>query len=104
VSQDKAGNPARPLPKEGEGFLETSAPNVALSTWKMAEDGTGTIMRFAEIDGKATNAQIHFPHATIKSANLCSGTEENETAVPVERNTVSLSFKPFEVLTVRIKQ
>ncbi len=104
VSQDKAGNPARPLPKEGEGFLETSAPNIVLSTWKMAEDGTGTIMRLAEIDGKATNAQIHFPHATIKAANLCSGTEENQTPIPVEGNTVSLSFKPFEVLTVRIKQ
>jgi hypothetical protein len=102
--QDKAGNPERPLPKQGEGFLETSAPNIELSTWKMAEDGSGTIMRLSETGGKGVTAQIHFPHQNIKSANLCSGVEDNLAQVPVADNTISLSFKPFEVLTIRIKQ
>jgi alpha-mannosidase len=104
VDQDKAGNPERPLPKEGESFLETSAPNIVVSTWKMAEDGAGTIMRLTEIGGKGTTARIHFLHLDIKTANLSSGVEDNEAPITVDDNTLSLTFKPFEVLTVRIRQ
>jgi hypothetical protein len=54
VSQDKAGNPARPLPAAGEGFLETNGAGISLITWKAAEDGNGTIVRLAETNGKPT--------------------------------------------------
>jgi alpha-mannosidase len=103
VDQDKVGNPDRPLPPEGKGFLETSAEGVVLVTWKRAEDGNGSILRLAETSGRAESAKIRFLHkARIRSAHICSGVEDNLEALPVEGNTVSLSFKPFEVLTVRV--
>lgn len=104
VDQDKAGNPERPLPKEGVGFLETSASNIILSTWKQAEDGNGTIMRYSESAGKVTTAEIRFPHSAVKAAYLCSGVEENKQPLAVKNSAVHLDFKPFEVLTVRITQ
>ncbi|MGC2662006.1 MAG: glycosyl hydrolase-related protein, partial [Bryobacteraceae bacterium] len=104
VGQDKAGNPLRPLPEQGQGFLETSAPNIILDTWKMAEDGNGTILRFSEAGGKATDVNIGFSHFAAKSAHLCSGVEDNMQDLPVQDNSMHLSFKPFEVLTVRINQ
>lgn len=104
VSQDKAGNPARPLPAEGEGFLEMTGQDVALVTWKEAEDENGTILRLREIAGKAGETVIRFPHSSIASAQLCSGVEDNLHALPVDDNSVRVSFQPFEVVTVRIVQ
>ena len=55
VSQDKAGNPPRPLPAAGQGFLETDGSGISLITWKRAEDGNGTILRLAETTGQANS-------------------------------------------------
>ena len=105
VGQDKAGNPDRPLPAEGKGFLKTDASNVALITWKAAEDGNGSILRLAEIAGKQTQASIEFPSAQLQSAQLCSGVEDPGEALPLENeHVVKLSMKPFEVVSLRIRQ
>ncbi len=102
VSQDKVGDPARPLPATGEGFLETSGNDVSLVIWKRAQDGNGDILRLAETAGQAAETTIKFPHSTVTAAHLCSGVEDDRATVPVSDNTISLSFKPFEVLTVRV--
>ena len=102
VSQDKPGDPSRPLPAQGEGFLEISPDNIALITWKLAEDGRGTILRLQEIAGKPTETMMRFPHMSIDSAQLCSGVEDNLRSLPVENNAVRLTFRAFEVLTIRV--
>ncbi len=102
VSQDKVGDPVRPLPAAGTDFFETSGEDVSLVTWKRAEDGTGTILRLAETGGRASETDIRFPHSIVASAHLCSGVEDDQANVPVTNNSVHLSFKPFQVLTVRI--
>jgi len=102
VSQDKPGNPPRPLPAEGVNFLESTSDNIALITWKEAEDGNGTILRLQEIAGKPGKTRIKITRSNISSARLCSGVEENLRSLPVENNAVHLTFKPFEVLTVRV--
>ena len=102
VGQDKVGDPPRPLPATGEGFLETTDGDVALITWKQAEDGNGTILRLAETSGKAAETMLHFPHTRLASAHLCTGVEDDRTSLPVTNDSIHLSFHPFEVLTVRI--
>ncbi len=102
VSQDKAGNPARPLPAAGEGFLETDGAGLSLITWKAAEDGNGTILRLAETTGQPVEASIRLLHGKIKSASLCSGVEKRTAALSVENNGFHLSLKPFQVSTVRL--
>jgi hypothetical protein len=103
VGQDKAGNPPRPLQPEGTSFLTIEGQDVALVTWKKAEDGKGTILRVQETAGEPTDTTITVPHANVASAELCSGVEDNLRSLPVEKNAVRLSFKAFEVLTVRIE-
>ncbi|MDQ2946995.1 MAG: glycosyl hydrolase-related protein, partial [Acidobacteriota bacterium] len=98
VSQDKAVNPARPLPAAGEEFLETEGAGISLITWKAAEDGHGTILRLAETTGKPTDATLRFSHSRIAAANLCSGVEDDQHALSVENGTLHLSFSPFQVL------
>jgi hypothetical protein len=50
-SQDRAAAPPNLLPVERMSFLRTSDPNVLLSTWKLAEEGAGSVMRFIELGG-----------------------------------------------------
>ena len=102
VSQDKVGNPDRPLPAEGRGFLDTTNGRIALVTWKRAEDGNGTILRLQELTGKRSESVLHFPQHTIESAQLCSGVEDNLRKLPVDSDGIHLSFDPFEVLTIRV--
>lgn len=103
VGQDKPGNPPRPLPSQGTGFLETSGSDVVLSTWKEAEDGKGMVLRFIETAGTPATETVRFDRAAIRSAHLCSGVEAPVSSLPVENNSIRLSFKPFEVVTVRVE-
>jgi alpha-mannosidase len=103
VAQDKVGNPSRPLQPQGTSFLTIEGQDVALVTWKNAEDENGSILRVEETAGEPTDATITVPHANLASAELCSGVEDNVRSLPVEKNSVRLSFKPFEVLTVRLR-
>jgi alpha-mannosidase len=102
VRQDKVGDPVRPLPAEGRGLLETDGQDVALITWKLAEDGNGTILRLQETAGKPTDTALHFSHTQIKSAQLCSGVEDDLQNLPVEGNRIPVSLKPFGVVTIRV--
>jgi alpha-mannosidase len=101
VAQDKVGNPPRPLPAVGDGFLQTSGQDIAMVTWKEAENGNGMILRLAEIAGHPAETNVKFLHSTIAAARLCSGVEDDKVSVPVEGNGIHLTFKPFQVLTVR---
>ncbi|MDQ2710635.1 MAG: polysaccharide lyase family protein [Acidobacteriota bacterium] len=102
VGQDKVGDPQRPLPAGGQGFIETTGQDVTLITWKEAEDGNDMILRIQETSGKPANTTLHFTHSHIGSAHLCSGVEDNVREISVENDAIALSFKPFEVLTLRI--
>ena len=97
------GNPERPLPAEGASFLEVDQPGVVLANWKNAEDGQGVILRLIETNGRETTASLRFPRLTVKSAQLCNGVEDNLRPLSSGANSVSLSFHPYEVLTVRIQ-
>lgn len=101
-AQEKIGNPAAPLPATGASLLEIQNPNVALVTWKLAEDGQGTILRLKELAGRSEDVTVTAPYATIRSASLCDSVEDNLHALPVADNQVYLNFKPFQVLTVRL--
>ena len=101
-NQDKVGNPDEPLPAEGTSFLEINAPNVALVTWKLAEDGKGTILRLQETAGQASEVTVQLPHTTIHSANLCNTVEDNLHDLDVAGNLIRLMIHPHEVLTVRL--
>jgi alpha-mannosidase len=102
ISQDKVGNLPRPLPPDGQGFLEISDPEVALITWKEASGGNGTILRLEELRGKSSESTIRFNHGNITMAQLCSGVEDPLRSIPVENNAIHVSFQPFEVITIRV--
>ena len=76
INQDKAGNPDEPLPAEGTSFLDINAPNIVLVTWKLAEDGNGTILRLQETEGQSTEANVTLTHTNVQAANLLNSVED----------------------------
>ena len=103
VGQDKVGNPERPLPPEGASFVQIDQSNIVLVTWKRAEDGHGTILRLSEIGNRETTARLRFLRSQVHSANLCNGVEDNLSSLAIKGNSLRLTFRPLEVLTVRVQ-
>src|SRR5208337_1376261 len=58
TSQDKAIDSPRLLDSAQASFLHVSRPDVVLETWKIAEDGEGTILRFLEVAGKENTVEV----------------------------------------------
>ncbi len=103
VPQDKEGDPEGPLPPTGTGFIEAMDPDVGLITWKAAEDGHGSILRFRELGGRATKTTVRFSRGKLTGAELCSGVEDKVRDLSVGDGGLALDFKPFEVVTVRVQ-
>ena len=101
--QDKAVDRPEPLPAASGSFLKVDQPNVVLVTWKRAEDEMGTILRFVEIGGKSGTATVATPLGIAESAWLCNAVEESQQPLPVSAEGVSFPFKPYQILTVRLK-
>jgi alpha-mannosidase len=102
ANQDKAGSAAEPLPAEGESFLQIDNPDVLLTTWKLAENGEGTIVRLEEIAGKEEHVSLHLANASLRSARICNAVEDDLASLPVNDQSIQLVMKPHGVLTVRL--
>jgi len=98
-----AGPPSAPLPSESANFLSIDNPNIALTTWKLAEDGHGSILRLVETAGTEAHLQLSTPHLHIKRAWHCSILEDCGQELPITNGALSLEIKPFEILTLRLE-
>ena len=88
------------LPAAQGKILEIDNPNVALSAWKRAEDGHGSILRLVEISGKEQTVGITSSNLKISEAWNCSALEDKGTQVDVSNSTINLTLHPFEIKTV----
>ena len=91
------------LPSDQASLLKVDNPNVALITWKMAEDGDGTIVRLEEVAGQAENAHLSSPYFGISEAWRCSGLEDNQSSVIPVDGGIQVSLRPFEIVTLRLR-
>jgi len=92
-----------PLPSDQASILKINNPNIVIVTWKMAEDGDGTILRLEEIAGETASAELSSPVFAIREAWQCSGLEDNQAQLETSSGAVRVSLTPFQVLTVRLK-
>jgi alpha-mannosidase len=98
--------PARaqgPMPPTTASLLEFSDPNVGVVTWKLAEDGQGTILRLQELAGEARTVRIESKYFTMRGAWRCNLLEDNQVTLPLKNGGLDLQLKPFEIVTVRLK-
>jgi alpha-mannosidase len=91
------------LPDREASLLEISNPGVTLLTWKLAEDGDGSILRLQESAGKTADVNIHSDFLSFEKSWLCNVLEDNQSELATARDTVRIPIKPFQVLTVRLR-
>ncbi len=102
TSQDKAINGPRPLDSNAGSFLQLDQPDVVLVTWKAAEDGEGTILRFLEIGGKKGTVNVKTKLLDVKSAWTSDAFERKQGPLSTTPHGFKFSVKPFQIATVRL--
>jgi alpha-mannosidase len=76
-------------------------PNIVIETVKRAEDSQGIVVRFYE-------SQRHRGPITLTAAFALGAAwrtnllEENQVALTLAGNSITLSVKPFEIVTLRL--
>lgn len=102
ISNDKVGNPPRPLPPAPQSFLTVSSPDVVVEDWKAAEDGNGSIVRLLEVGGQSAVARLTFPLFHLQQVWLADAVEENQSSLSLEGNSVEVPVKPHQIVTLRV--
>lgn len=83
-------------------FLTVDKENVIFETAKKSEDSDDIILRGYECFNKRTDVTLTLG-VPVKCAYICDMLENEETEIPVIDNKLSLTFKPFEIITIKIK-
>lgn len=76
--------------------------NVIIETVKKAEDSGDIILRLYETWNKKTDCEIGFS-GDVLQAEECNLIEENGEEISFEGKKIKLTFKPFEIKTLKIK-
>ena len=84
-------------------LLTADKENVIFETAKKSEDGDDIILRGYECFNKRTDVTLTLG-VPVKSAYICDMLENEETEIPVIDSKISLTFKPFEIITVKLKK
>ncbi len=76
--------------------------NIIIETVKKCEDSDEIIIRLFETWNKSTNAAF-ITASLIDKAYECDMMEENDAPLEIVNNVIDLSFKPFEIKTIKIR-
>ncbi len=88
------------MPKEFS-FVEINRKNIVIEVVKMAEDGDGVILRMYEAFNRRTDAVLYF-FRPILSAAECDMLENEEKRLSAEDRRIQVSFRPYEIKTLKI--
>jgi len=85
-----------------KSFMNISDKNIIIETVKPAEDGSGDIIiRMYEASDSFTECKLKIG-LSVKEAFITNMLEENKEKLEITDNEISLSFKAFEVITLRL--
>lgn len=91
------------LPATKASMLRVEGASVELSTWKVAEDGDGSILRLQETAGKAATVRVGSEYIAFDRAWLASGTEDNRSEITTRNGEIEFLIQPFQTATVRVR-
>jgi hypothetical protein len=102
-SQDKALDLPRPLDGNQASFLIIDDSDLLLDTWKAAEDGNGTILRFIDLGGQSRTVTINVPLLSIGRIVSTDAVERDQkTTVPDNPHSFKISVQPHQIVTLRL--
>jgi alpha-mannosidase len=83
-------------------FAKVDDPNLVLDTIKRAEDSDALVLRLYEAHGARGSARLSLG-APFSSACLATGLEEDGEPLPVEGEAIELTYRPHQLLTVKVR-
>ena len=102
-SQDKALDLPQPLNGNEASFLTIDDPDLLLDTWKPAEDGKGTILRFIDLGGEPRTVTVHTPLLSISNIVETDAVERDKKPIdPEDVHTFKIAVRAHQILTVRL--
>ncbi|AZN39294.1 alpha-mannosidase [Paenibacillus albus] len=103
VAGVSAGDTSEKALPAAQAMLQLDSRSVILDTVKQEERGAGTIMRFYESTGSRDRITLRLP-ATATQASIVNLLEEElEPCAIGADGTITLSFKPFEIKSIRVE-
>ncbi|REE86470.1 alpha-mannosidase [Paenibacillus taihuensis] len=91
------------LSSAGQTLLQLDSRSVILDTVKQEERGTGMILRFYESTGSRDRITLRLP-ASAKRASIVNLLEDELEPCSISADgTITLSFKPFEIKSVKVE-
>jgi alpha-mannosidase len=93
---------ATKLPNTEASLISVDNPAIVMTTWKLAEDGIGSIVRLVETSGKEQKATLSSAHVKFSRAWASSLLEDKQEELPVAAGGVTLTLRPFEIVTLRL--
>ena len=93
---------------KGFSAFSVDAANVILESVKAAEDGSGDlILRLYESKKADTMAEVQFGldalGCAVRKVSRCNMMEEPEEVLSTDGRSVSVHFRPFEIMTLRVE-
>ena len=89
-------------PKE-DSFLSVDDPDLLFETWKAAEDGNGTILRFLDLGGQQRTVTVQVPLLHLEQAWQTNAVEKDSEKLSLSGdNAFSFTIHPHEIASVRI--
>src|SRR5205085_3314178 len=102
-AQDQTFPVRRTLPPAQMSFLQVDNPSVLLSTWKQAEEGEGSVLRFIEMNGRPESVSVSSLLFKTARAQVCNAMEECSQALSNNTNGLNLSLRPRQIFTLKVK-
>jgi len=85
-------------------LLEVSSPALHVQAVKMDEDGRGdAVVRLAELYGSRGKAAVR-PAFSFKTAEFCDLLERPAGPAPVSAGAVEVSYRPYQLMTIRFRR
>ncbi|HWT02488.1 MAG TPA: polysaccharide lyase family protein [Pyrinomonadaceae bacterium] len=100
-SQDKTYPFENTLPAAVMSFLRVNSPSVFLSTWKLAESGEGSVLRFIELGGSPARVAVASP--LLGPAEACNAVEECGQTLQGGADGFNFQVRPRQIFTLRAK-
>jgi alpha-mannosidase len=96
-----AGGSKRPPISNLQPLISVDRPNIVVETVKQAEDGDGIIVRLYESQRRRgpVTLSVGFDLTKAWRTDLL---EENQATLELNGNSITLSLKPYEIVTLRL--
>ncbi|HTU51883.1 MAG TPA: glycoside hydrolase family 38 C-terminal domain-containing protein, partial [Acidobacteriaceae bacterium] len=103
TTQDKALDTPEPLSDKQASFLRANDPDLVLTTWKPAEDGHGTILRFLDLGDATRTVTVETPLWQLQQVWQTDAVERDQSQLTLSgAHQVQFTVHPHEIVTVRL--